>query len=326
MDDNTSTDLTNTSSTVNSVVNVDMKGMSAVAKLLVEKVSEGLGGLFRPRQIVRVAEARAKAGLIAAESELAIAALRDRAERRVEAEEARAQANIEEVLRLAAESLSDDAKPEHLDSDWLANFFDKAKMYTDEEMRAIWASLLAAEAEKPSSFSRRVVNILADLDKRDAHLFQAVCRISVPIGGDRPLVMDVADRVYTELGITFDSLTNLESLGLVQFHGVAALSLSESSNRFGFHYGGQLYVLSHVHSAGSTSLVNFPIGQLMFTRAGEELARLCSREPVPGFPEYLQHAYQKLGWELTQPVVVNRSTTSGAASSAGIDGSVWPSS
>ena len=53
---------------------------------------------------------------------------------------------------------------------------------SDEEMQNIKSQVLSGEANSPGSFSKRTVNLLSDLDKKDAELFQTLCRFVWLIG------------------------------------------------------------------------------------------------------------------------------------------------
>lgn len=117
----------------NSIVNIDVKGLSKVGAALVEKVAEGIGGVFRPTQVVRLAKAQAKADLITAKSQLDIDELQRRAMQRFVAEEANRQSNIEEITKQAIPLLEDKSQPEKMEDDWVANFFDKSRIVSDKE-------------------------------------------------------------------------------------------------------------------------------------------------------------------------------------------------
>ena len=74
--------------------------------------------------------------------------------------------------------------------DWMANFFDKCRIISDEEMQGLWAKVLSGEANAPGSYSKRTVNFLASMDKEDAALFTALCGFawSFPGGYANPLI------------------------------------------------------------------------------------------------------------------------------------------
>ena len=72
--------------------------------------------------------------------------------------------------------VTDDASPEDMEDDWIRNLLGKCRIVSDQDMQELWARILAGEANEPGSVSRRTVNLVADLDKRDAESFMAVCR------------------------------------------------------------------------------------------------------------------------------------------------------
>ncbi len=74
---------------------------------------------------------------------------------------------------------------------------------SDDEMQTLWAKVLAGEANSPGTYSKRTVNLLSDLDKKDALLFQSLCRFGWFIGNFTPLVFDPQAEIYNKAGINF---------------------------------------------------------------------------------------------------------------------------
>jgi uncharacterized protein DUF2806 len=95
------------------------------AEALIEKVSDAVGGLFKPYQIVRVAKAEAEAEQIHAQSRIQISDLEQRAFHRFLEEEAKKQRNIEDITRAALPQLNGESQPQKVENDWIANFFGK---------------------------------------------------------------------------------------------------------------------------------------------------------------------------------------------------------
>ena len=155
-------------------------GLTKPATVLVERVSDAVGGIAKPWQIQRVAEAKAKSearnALILAQSEIDVTDLQRRAAMRWIEEETKNQVNIESITGQALPLVNDDAEPERIEDDFLRNFFDKCRIVSDEQMQDIWARILAGEANNPGTFSRKTINILGDMDKKDAELFGQLCR------------------------------------------------------------------------------------------------------------------------------------------------------
>jgi hypothetical protein len=86
-------------------------------------------------------------------------------------EEAQKQRNIEAITQQALPLLNEESDPRNVDNDWIANFFDKSRIVSDNEMQILWARILAGEANAPGQYSKRSVNLLSSFDKRDAQLF-----------------------------------------------------------------------------------------------------------------------------------------------------------
>jgi hypothetical protein len=79
----------------------------------------------------------------------------------------------------ALPEVSPEAKPESMEDDWIANFFDKCRLISDEEMQSLWARILAEEANASGRFSKRTVDLVGTLDKSDALLFAQLPEIGL---------------------------------------------------------------------------------------------------------------------------------------------------
>src|SRR5262249_38527571 len=130
------------------------------AIVLIEKISDAVGGVFKPYQIVRVARAEAEAEQIRTEAQIQVTDLHRRAMHRFLEEEAKRQSNIEEITRKALPSLEQESSPQNVEDDWITNFFDKCRIISDEDMQRLWSRVLAREANAPGTFSKRTVNLL----------------------------------------------------------------------------------------------------------------------------------------------------------------------
>ena len=138
--------------------------LSKPATLLIEKISDAVGGIAKPWQIVRVARAEVKAETIRAKGRIQISEMEERALLRMVREEGKKQENIENITAKAIANLSSDAKPENIENDWISHFFDRCRLISDEEMQSLWANILAGEANNPGTFSKKTVELVATLD------------------------------------------------------------------------------------------------------------------------------------------------------------------
>lgn len=265
------------------------------ATVLIERISDAVGGLFRPYQLVRVAKAEAEAEVIRAQAQIQITDLQRRAVNRFFQEEATRQHNMEDITSRALPQLTAAAAPENISKDWLTNFFDRARITSDEDMQLLWSRVLAGEANAPGAFARRTVNILADLDKADAELFARLCGFAWVIGNLVPLVHTPDHTIYEEHGIRFDSLSHLESLGLVQFQAIAGFQRRRLPKQIRVFYFGTPLDLVLPNESNN----NLELGCVLLTRAGQELAPVSGAAPVDGFFEFVRDRWASKSLTLT---------------------------
>ena len=282
----------------NSIVNLG--DLSKPADTLIKKISKAVGGLFAPFQIRRIAEAEADATIIRARSEVEASKiktqseieqveLRQRTVHRLITEEMQRQKNMEDITFKAIPHLQEDANPDDMSDDWIANFLDKGRIISDGEMQSLWGRVLAGEANVPGTYSKRTVNFVSELDKSDADLFTKLCGFCWDIGYVVPLVFDEQMEIYTTSGINFDALRHLESIGLIQ---------SAVSGHFGedklpeiinaCYYGKWLRL-----NISSNNYDYLEIGKVLLTKIGEELAPICGSQPVDGFYEYVTEQWKQ---------------------------------
>ena len=203
----------------NSIINLG--GLAKPATVLIEKISDAIGGIFKPRQIRRVAQAEAEAEKVKAAAQIEITELHQRAIVRFFSEEAKKQANIEEITRMPLEDVEDNARPEDMENDWISNFFEKCRLISDEEIQGLWAKVLAGEANEPGKFSKRTVNFLSSIDKTDAIMFTKLCGYIWIIDKDATiLIYDNKNELYISKGIIFSALNHLEDIGLLSFASI----------------------------------------------------------------------------------------------------------
>lgn len=287
----------------------DVAGLSGPMCKLIECCSNALGAMAHPWQIERVANAETKAEIIKAKGEGQVAKIKwqsdselseiqQRAMQRVLHQEERKQRNIENIVAKALPEVKENAKPEDVEDDWYANFFDKSRLVSDEEMQMLWGKVLAGEVNQPGSFSRRLLSLLADLDKKDANEFLLICRFSYTKNNvpEHPLIFIPAEGIFEEAGFGYQNLTNLESMGLISYDSL------------GFMHRQYAHLENLRVNYFSTTLTlrwpskwdgNLNVGHVVFTNLGQQLARMCSPQPYPGFENYLVQNWKKLGYKVT---------------------------
>lgn len=205
--------------------------------------------------------------------------------------------NLVRILLKASPQLMEGARPDLISDDWAANFKDKARTCSDPDMAEVWAQLLAGEANKPGSYSRKAVNTLGDMGKADAELFGSLCQFQLMFGtaGQRtPVIVQGIIETYGRWGITNESLGMLRELGLVSHVGdpLGGVSLgSVAECKFLGHSEGILYF---TRRDGTDDPVEVAAGSVQFTRTGAEISNLCLLLcSPPGFVDALVGEWEK---------------------------------
>src|SRR5262249_31265527 len=152
--------------------------------------------------------------------------------------------------------------------------------------------VLAGEANSPGSFSRKTVNLLADLDRSDAELFTNLCRHVWTIEDSVvPLIFNAHDSIYLSSDVNFESGMHLENLGLVVF---------SANQRFGEHDVPRTLRAAYYDRSLELSLTNagdtLELGMVLLSRAGEQLAGVCGSIPVDGFFDFVCDRWARLGY------------------------------
>lgn len=270
---------------------LDLGDISKPADTLIHKISDVVGGLFRPFQIKRIAKAESEAALIQAESQIEITDLHRRAFARWLTEESQKQDNMENITIKAIPLVKDDSKPQNIDNDWIVNFFNNARLISNEQMQLLWSRILAGEANSPGSFTKRTVNLLSSFDKKDAELFESFCAFVWYAESPCPLIFDYTNQIYTSKYINFDNLAHLGDIGFIDFNDLGTYQITNLKQDLTFNYRGKPAKL-HLPALENNIL---PIGKAIFTNAGKELSRICTPIEVPGFYEYVLETWKNSG-------------------------------
>ena len=281
----------------NSPINLGDLNPIKPVNTLIEKISDAVGILYEPLRIRKAAEAEAYAAIIKAQAENEITDLQQRAEhhriaenertdlqRRAEhhriVEDMRYYKNMEDIIAQAIPHVDKNAEPENMDDDWITNLFEKSRIVSDAEMQSLWARVLATEANTPGTLSKRTVNLLSDFDKSDAELFTAFCGFCWEIRNIMPLIFDTNAEIYEKHGINIDTLSHLETIGLIHFESLQTFT-EENPPKDVYYYGKRL-------NLGISEGTPLCIGPVILTKIGQELFLICGSKPVDGFYEYVK--------------------------------------
>jgi Protein of unknown function (DUF2806) len=277
---------------------IDIGKLAEPASKLVEKVSGFIEGVLLPTQMRRLAYAEVDVEVIKTEGQLKISEAQQRTQRAMSRfihEEERKQLNMENITAKALPEVKEDAKPENIDNDWLMNFYDKCRLTSDEEMQDLWAKILAGEANSNGGFSKKTVNLVASLDKSDAEIFMKLISFNFGFGKKRPLIYESGDSIYADNGLTFNSIMDLDSLGLLSFDFLSAYTI-QLANPILFKEDSLNLVVRFANDDYNA----FRIGSVMLSKSGLELASICNVERCNGFKEYVLEKWKSFGYKITE--------------------------
>ncbi len=269
---------------------ISTEGLTRPATVLIEKVSDAVGALWVPRQIRRVAQAQADAAITLAKADIEIDEVQRRAAQRFVDEETRKQINVETILNTAIPDLNANAPTEDVEDDWITNFFDKCRSVSDNEMQILWSRILSGEANAPGSFSRKTVNLVADLDRASAEQFHTLCSFGWQFGGVYgPLIFDFGDQIYKQHGIGLFSLGELDAIGLIQIGMTTGFQLRGLPKRVTASYQDRIVQLELPKDTDNI----LKTGKVLLTPSGLQLSRIVEPDRIDGFFEYVYDSWTK---------------------------------
>lgn len=280
---------------------IDLSKFGDAAKVLVEKISGAVGMVYEPRYVRNMARAESDAVRIRA---LAAIDLQDELDRRTMArmlgQERRKQANLDRIVGAAVSQL-DGATPDSasaMTEDWVAVFLDQAGKISDEEMQSLWSKILAGEASKPGTFSKRTLDVVSKLDKSEADAFTRLCSFAWHVGGWTPLIFDMArDAVYVNAGITFDTLNTLSTAGLITIEP-NGYKKKVADGTGTIVYGARAWELE----LPKNQFDSLQIGNVLFTGTGIGLLPICGASTSNEIETYVLDRLKRSGLVVTRQI------------------------
>ena len=286
---------------MDSLVNVNME--MGPSEKLSEVISYALGAWIAPWTMKRLAKAEAEADRIkaieCAKTEALLAKDEGRyielsaIEKRVVAKELKRQNNLLKVIDVAAQTIKDEKEvsSDQVNPDWATRFFDIAQDISDEAMQDLWGKILAGEVKCPKSYSMRTLDVLRNITREEAQLFEKISQY---------VLFDSAYYIYrfpekndTNASIEYADIARLVEIGLLQAGSTVSQNYyntdgvtSDVHIFYGFKY------VAFVKMTPEIKQLSFPIYTL--TKAGEELYKLIQVNPdLEYFEKILQHIQKR---------------------------------
>lgn len=200
-------------------------------------------------------------------------ALEYRASQRMLNDAIREQSNIENVLEVTSNELSqiEGISDEPVDNDWIARFFSIVKDISNEEMQYIWGKILAGEIASPKSFSFKTLDILRNISSSDAQAFQRLIPLIVRRG--QVYFVSSENDILVKNGSSFSDVLLLDECGLINSSGTLSLNFHIAENKKDYIFGTESLILIQ---GTKVETMKVSIGIHSLTKAGKELYEILA--------------------------------------------------
>ena len=268
-------------------------GLTAPITKLVEVVAQGIGAVYEPHKVIKLAEANAAASLILAKGDIAKYELFQRAAARLAYVEADRQANIETIVERAKLALPPTVSSSPVDRDWINSFFSSCQDISDSELQEIWARVLSNEVTSPGTIPKRTLEFLRSFERQEADLFESLMSVSISGQGNLILVLDseATSSALDKLNPEVDVRGHLIDIGLL---GSEEHLLGASKINWQFEYCGDKFTLRGPPPPARLGLEK-SLSIRRLTATGCALAKVAKCKPIPG---YVQSLSEDLGKRL----------------------------
>ncbi len=263
-----------------------------------------------------------------AKSDIECAELKQRARQRAELTEIRHQQNLEATLErtrlelnvrqpkgllpdITSDSTSDSVTVEASDPDWFHRWAGFAKECSDEEIRSLWAKVLAGEIIKPGRFSLRLLHAVSLLRKNEAQKFQKAANYLWSDSDGRIFYCGVGHIqawLFQRGGFNSDTLKSLEHLGLMEAQSMSGpppylRGGVDFKGKSVISYAGRKFSLKCLpHTTGPMRKEYVSFDARLLTGLGAELYELCNVEADKEYPAQFFQILSKdgSGWEVVE--------------------------
>lgn len=289
---------------MDSLIKIDGKPLEK----LIDVVSDAIGDICKPWQLVRVAKAEATAESIKAVEQAKTQAILncdfekaqylDAINERLVKKETRRQKNIENVVAVAGKVLQAEVtvSEEPVNQDWVTRFFDIAQDVSDEEMQTLWGRILAGEIKQPKSYSLRTLEILRNMTKEEAEIFQKVAQFALSQGDDTFLFS--SNEVLKKIGISYSYIAELIEIGLLQSGDFVTCSFNDK--KFGIVYGNIVLIIDN---KSNSQEISFSVRA--FTTPGKELLQFVDIKPNMNYVQEFANAIKKDNVKVSYSEIIN---------------------
>lgn len=225
----------------------DLAGLSQPLTKFVEVVSQGIGTLYEPTHIKRMAKSRAKEiktiSSAINDSNLPIQysngpvgidtstkEFMERTERRMLFLEAKKQKNIEDIIAGAYENLENEPKvsEEPLQEEWINRFFNIVGEVSSDELKVIWSKILSEEIKQPGKCSIRTLENLRNISREEAEIFKKISNYIIEYRNVYYLPNE--DELLKSININYGEILKLSEAQMINSSAMVSATLTFDEN------------------------------------------------------------------------------------------------
>lgn len=237
----------------------DLAGLSQPLTKLVEVVAQGIGIVYEPIHIKRMAKARSteiKAITSAVQnSELPIQynnvqltidtstkEFLERTEKRLLFSETKKQKNVEDIILGAYDNLEieKEVSKEPVQDEWINRFFNIATEISSIDLKTIWSKILSEEIKKPGNCSIRTLENLRNISKDEAIIFKKISNYIIQYNGVYYLPNE--SELLQSLSINYGEILKLDEAQLINSSSLisAVLNFDENTKEINLIYNNKI--------------------------------------------------------------------------------------
>ncbi len=212
-----------------------------------------------------------------------------RARQRLIHQEIVRQQNLDSVIKKSTKYLKKIVSDIPVDPDWTTKFFSKVQDISNDELQELWAKILAYIISNPGTISLHTLDILGNLNKKKARIFQRAAALAF----NGSYILKIGDvYAFDEFGITYDDLLTLRALDLIYTSDTLNVTFNHivHLDETPLIFGKRRFKISDDKT--NITLLN----QIAFSAAGKELIEALECEPDYFFLDKFIEEKTKLGF------------------------------
>lgn len=224
-------------------------GLEKIITKFFEVIGKGIGKVYEPIYIERIAKSRAKEIEIVSKTinnniDVPIKYENDgitidsssteeilkRANIREKYNALRKQINIDSIIVKAYNEFDNEEyiTDEKVDQDWVLNFFHNAGNVSDEHIQKIWSKILIGEIKNPNTYTLRTLNILKNMTSFEANLYEKIIQF-IFYEKENPFIYNDT-KLLEKYGLEFNELIKLEDCGLISLNVGVSINFKDIKN------------------------------------------------------------------------------------------------